>query len=222
MTIRQRVKADLSTSCSQWGNPEFIPADVRQNLLLRLVNSPLSSEQKTLLVAYANDLGQRTMSREIEAGKKQREQIEAVAANAHRLLSSLKMLGKPARIALNAHFEYLAVGDNPPVEIDAEIKTQINQRNASLLSSSWNWVEALNYAANYAAEQFTVDKTTKPGQMRARGFVAKLAWQTRELTGVLPPKDPAAWFADFAECLGDHLHLEIGPRIVRSGIEAVR
>ena len=222
MNIRQRAKADLSTSCSQWMSDEFIPADVRQNLLLTLINSPLTSEQKTSLVAYASELSQVTMNGEIETGKKQREQIEAVAVNARRLLSSLNMLGKPARIALDAHFKYLAVGDKPPVEIDAEIKTQIKQRNASLLSTSWDWTSALEVAANYAADQFNIDKTTKPGQMRARGFVAKLAGQIRELTGVLPPKDPAAWFAGFTECLGDHLDLEIGPRIVKSGIEAAR
>jgi hypothetical protein len=218
----QRIKPDLSSGRGGIVDPKFIPESVRRELLLHLEKSTLTDEQKTALLAYSNDIGQMEISDELESGKKQREQIEAVAANARRLLSSLKMLGQPARDALHAHSDYLAFGSAPPVELERHIKAQITQPGNTLLSSAWDWVSALETASNYTTEQFNIDKTSKPEQMRARGFVSMLAEQVRDLTGSLPPKDQAAWFAGFAECLGQHLELPIGTRIIKSGIEAIR
>jgi hypothetical protein len=132
------------------------------------------------------------------------------------------MLGQPARDALHAHTDYLAYGSAPPVELDRHIKAKITQPGESLLSSVWDWVAALETASNYTAQQFKIGKTSKPEQMRARDLVSMLAERVRELTGAPPPKDPASWFAGFAECLGKHLKLQIGTRIVKSGIEALR
>ena len=224
----KRVKPDLSSGRGGMVDPEFILSDVRKNLMLSLVHSPLNDDQKSALLDYANDIGQMVMDGELKSGKEQREQIEKVAADAHRLLSSLKMMSEPARDALHAHTDYLAYGSDPPVDLDHHIKTQIKDPRTTLLSSSWDWITALEVAANYSAEQFKIDKTSKPGQMRARGLVAMLAERVRELTGSKPPKDPASWFAGFAECLGEHLEPKmtgpkmIGPRIIKSGIEAIR
>jgi hypothetical protein len=216
------IKPDFSPGHGAWVDPEFIPAEVRRSLMLALVHSPLTDAQKSLLLEYANDIGQMVLAERLESGKKQREQIEAIATNARRLLSSMKLMGAPARDTLNGHTDYLAYGSAPPVEIEQHIKEQIIQPGASLLSSAWDWVAALESSASYAAEQFNIDKTSKPAQMRGRGFVARMAGRVRELTGVKPPKDPAAWFAEFVECLGQHLEIEIGPRIVASGIKAIR
>ena len=87
---------------------------------------------------------------------------------------------------------------------------------------SWDWVDALEKAATHTAVQYKVDRQTKPLQMRARDFVTAQAERIRDMTGRLPPKDPSAWFADFADCLGRHVGLPSGPRIVVSGIEAIR
>ena len=87
------------------------------------------------------------------------------------------------------------------------------------MSSTWDWVTALEQAAGYTAAQYKIDKQSKPEQMRARGYVSMLAQRVRELTGYPPPKDRSSWFADFATCLGRQLDLPIGPRIVASGIE---
>ena len=217
-----RVKPDFSCGGGDIVDPEFIPASVRRELLLHLERSRLTDSQKEALLVFANDIGQMVTDRETEPAKLQRTQIEAIEANARRLLASLAALGHPAREALHAHADYLAWGSAPPIELDQHIKAAIKHPNGSLLSSAWDWVAALEKAAEYTAAKYNIDKQSKPEQMRARGYVSLLAERVKELTGAAPPKDPASWFAGFAQCLGDHLGLPIGPRIVASGIEAIR
>ena len=222
MNIRKRKKPDLSIGRGGMVDPEFIPAKVRKNLMLHLEKSPLNNEQKSALIDYANDIGEMVLDDEIKPGKEQREQIEKVAADARRLLSSLRLMSKPARDTLNGQGDDLAYCSAPPVDIDHHIKTQIKDPRTNLLSSAWDWIATLELASNYAAKQFKIDKTSKPGQMQARGYVARLAERIRELTGSKPPKNPASWFADFVYCLCEHHKIDIGSRIIRSGIEAIR
>lgn len=203
-------------------DPEFIPASVRRELMLHLEKSPLTGEQKTALIECANDMGQEWMDGELLPAQIQRAQIERIASDARRLLQALNQLSRPAREALHAHTDYLAYGSRPPVELEQAVRATIKQPGGSLLSTGWDYVEALEKAAEYAAEQYTMDKTTKPEQLRARGFVSMLAEHVRGMTGKAPPKDKASWFACFAACLGEHLVLPIGPRIVVSGIAAIR
>lgn len=220
MTIDTETKPDFSCGGGGMVNPEVIPASVRSELRLNLKDSRLTDEQKEDLLDYANVMGQVMMNGEPEPGKLQRKQIKAIEANAKRLLKSLASLGQPALAALHAHTGYLAYGSAPPIELGAEIKSAIKQPGGSLLSSAWDWVEALEKASQYAAAQYSISKQSKPSQMRARGYVAMLAKHVCELTGALPPKDPASWFTGFAECLGRHHGLEISTRIVASGIGA--
>ena len=203
-------------------DPEFIPADVRRELLLHLEKSPLTGEQKKALIQYANDMGQMVMDGELLPAQIQRTQIERVANEARRLLQALNQLSQPARDALHAHTDYLAYGSRPPVELEQAVKASIKQPGGSLLATGWDYVEALEKAAEYAAQQYTIDTTTKPEQSRARGFVSMLAEHVRGMTGEPPPKDKASWFACFAACLGEHLALPIGPRVIASGITAIR
>lgn len=217
-----RAKPDFSAGGGGMVDAEFIPAPVREELLRHLHKSPLTGEQKSALIKYANDIGQMVMDGELTPAQAQRKQIERVANEARRLLQALNQLSQPARDALHAHTDYLAYGSRPPVELEQAVKASIKQPGGSLLSTGWDYVEALEKAAEYAAQQYTIDTTTKPEQSRARGFVSMLAEHVRAMTGKAPPKDNASWFACFASCLGEHLALPIGPRIIASGIAAIR
>jgi len=217
-----RAKPDFYVGGGGMVDAEFIPADVRRELLLHLEKSPLSGEQKNALIEYANDMGQMVMDGELLPAQIQRTQIERVANEARRLLQALNQLSRPAREALHAHTDYLAYGSRPPVDLEPHVIAAIRQPDGSLLATGWDYVEALEKAAEYAAEQYTMDKTTKPEQLRARGYVSMLAEHVRDMTGKAPPKDKASWFACFAACLGEHLALPIGPRVVASGVTAIR
>ena len=222
MSNQKKIKPNLSVGHGLLIDAKFISDLVRRELLLHLNLSPLTDQQKESLLNHSNDMAQTLIADELESGKTQRKQIEAVATSAKRLLSSLNLLSQSARDALHAHTDYLAYGSTPPVELDRHIKATIAQPGQSLLSSAWDWVEALEIASNYTNQQFNIGKTSKPEQMRARCLVSILAERVRELTGSLPPADAASWFAGFAECLGNQLQMQIGPRIIKSGITAIR
>ena len=216
-----RKKPDFSAGSGGLVDPDFITDEVRAELMLHLNRSQLTDDQKSALLSFANDISQMVMDGEIETGKSQRMQIEVIEANAKRLLASLALLGHPALQSLHAHTDYLAYGSAPPIELGTEIKNAIKQPGGSLLSLAWDWVEALEKASQYAAAQYSLDKQSKPEQMRARGYVSMLSERVCELTGTPPPKDRSAWFAGFCECLGNRLGLPIGPRVVASGIDAI-
>jgi len=102
-----RAKPDFYVGGGGMVDAEFIPADVRRELLLHLEKSPLSGEQKNALIEYANDMGQMVMDGELLPAQIQRTQIERVANEARRLLQALNQLSRPAREALHAHTDYL-------------------------------------------------------------------------------------------------------------------
>ncbi|WP_370679403.1 hypothetical protein [Comamonas sp. GB3 AK4-5] len=220
--MRHIEKPDFSTGEGGWINPEFLPCTLREELLLHLAKSPLTAEQRQALIEFANDIGQMVMDGELLPVQVQRAQIERIARDAHRLLSSLNALSVPAHQALQAHTDYLAYGTTPPVALNDAVKAAIKQPNGSLLSFAWDWVDALEKSSNYAVQQFTPDTTSKPLLMRARGYVSMLAERVHAMTGVYPPKDAASWFAGFVGRLGEHLDLPVGPRVVASGIDALR
>lgn len=216
-----RKKPDFSHGAGELVDANFITDDVRTELMLHLNRSQLTDQQKAALLSFANNIGQEVIDREVESGKNQRVQIEAIEANAKRLLASLSVLSRPAIDALHAHTDYLAYGTAPSIEINEEIKNIIKRPGESILSSTWDWVEALENAAQYAASKYHVDKQSKPEQMRARDYVSMLAERVRELTGRPPPKDRSTWFAGFSTCLGEHFGLPIGPRVIASGIDSI-
>lgn len=220
--MRHTEKPDFSTGEGGWIDPDFLPYVLREELILHLEKSPLTGEQRRALIEFANDMGQMVMDGELLPIQTQRTQIERIARDAHRLLSSLNALSVPAREALQAHTDYLAYGTAPPVVLNDEIKEAIKRPEGSLLSLAWDWVDALEKSSNYAVQQFTPDTTSKPLLMRARGYVSMLAERVHTMTGTYPPKDAASWFAGFVGRLGEHLGLPVGPRVVASGIDAIR
>lgn len=181
--------------------------------------SPLTGEQKTALIKFSNDMAQVVLDGDLEPAKGTRGQIERVANDARRLLASMNQLSTSARDALHANVAYLAFGSAPPVELEQTIKNALRHSSNTLLSNAWDWVETLEKSAEYAAQKITPDTTSKPHQLRARGYVARLAGYVQSMTGACPPKDPASWFAAFVVRLGEHLRMPIGPRVVASGID---
>lgn len=220
--VKKRIKPDFSPGVAKWVDGDFFPPDVKRELLLHLDKSTLTQKQQQALITFADVICQQAFPYDPETGKKQRAQIEAVAMNADRLLASLTLMSGPAASALRAQADYLVYGSGVPVELDDHVKTVMKHRGENLLLLAWDWIEALQTAATFAAEQFNIDKTSKPTQTRARGYVALMAQYVEKLSGSKPPKDPASWFAGFAGCVCKHMQLDVGARIVKSGIQAVR
>ena len=221
--MEKRQKPNFSDSAGTLVNPEFIPLSVRNELLQHLLESPLTNEEKSSLIAFSGVIGQSITSEgESDASQKQREQIESIEINARRLLASPSLLGRSAKQTMQSNTGYLIYGSEPPAELEEHVKTAIKTQHGDLLGMSWDWITALEKAAAYTAGKYKIDRQSKPQQMRARDFVAMQADHIRKMTGQLPPKDRSGWFASFAERLGEHVDLPVGSRIVASGIEAAR
>lgn len=215
-------KPDFSVGWGGLVDPAFFPEELKKELLDHLNTSPLSIQQRKALISFASQMAQFGLCGEAIPVQTQRDQIEKIARDSRRLLTSLNALSEPAKEALHAHTDYLAYGTNPPVQLQQHIKAAIREPDGSLLSTAWDWLEALEIAAEYAMQQFTPDTTSKPLLMRARGYVSMLAQHIHAMTGSLPPKSNASWFASFVTRLGEHLELPIGPRVVASGVEVIR
>lgn len=197
--MTSRKKPDLAPVHAFIVEADFLPDELRTELLLHLAGSPLSDDQKTNLLRRCSELAQ-TPAVTAPAAK-QASNLEAIASNARRLLASMNMDGDTRDV--------LAMHARCDLGHDAEF-----------LSRVWDAVRALKDAAEYAQQQMTVDRQAKPGQQTARNLVHQLAVYVYNLTGQMPPKDPASWFAPFVECLGKHLDLTVGHRIIKSAIDS--
>lgn len=217
---RARVMPDFGTGRVGWINPDYFTGAHRERMLLALSRSPLSQHEQLGLIDFCCRYLQMTKVDE-DAGATQKEQILAVAQESRRLLASMNKLGKPARSALKAHADYLMHGSTPPVTIDFAVRATARTSGQSLLSTCWLWVDALEHCCEYAASMYQVDRASKPAQTVARGAVALMAQHILQRTGKLPPSNGASWFAEFAGFVGEVVGLEIGPRIVASGINLV-
>ncbi|MBA4263788.1 MAG: hypothetical protein C0453_01790 [Comamonadaceae bacterium] len=203
-------------------DPGFFPVSVRSDLLLYLEKSPLTEEQKTGLIDCVGESWQAIFEGEVQPGKLQRQQIEEVSASARRLLASLRKLGDSAKEAMHSQSALLVHGTAPKVRIREEVRAAVSQTGGSIPSSAWDWVEALEQLATYTGETIAVDRQSKPTQILARSLVAVAAKHLNDVTGAFPPSDRSAWFADFMFHVGEWLEIEIGPRVVVSGIKAAR
>jgi len=204
-------------------DPEFFPAEVQREALLHLSKSKLSEDQQAAFLAYASEMAQMISLDEITTGKANRQQIANVEAAAHALVNALGALKRPAMAAMQAHSAYLACVTSPPVNLPESVLQAIAPRGrGELLDMGWDWAHALQEAAGYASGNFELGKGSKPELLRARGYVAMLADRIKRMTGKSPPKDAASWFADVVGCLGKHMGLSIGARVVASGVKTIR
>lgn len=200
-----RKGPNLAPTPGLWINPDFLPGTLRAEMLLHLHKSPLTEDQQAGLIRFCNDLAQ--LPADDTPMATQADELEKVAANARRLLASLAGLSPGARDALAMHAHDLNLrGDD--------------EQGDSFTANAWEMVHALEVAAGHTLSQLEFDRQAKPAQQRGRGLVIAMAGYLIRTTGKAPPKDRAAWFAAFVECFGQHMGLEIGPRIVAAGIEA--
>lgn len=215
-----RKKPDFAVKSGFWVDPSHLPDTVRFDLLLELKGSGLDYAQQEKIVAHANQIAQMPHTGD-EPIAKQCGELEKVVADARRLLNSLNALSEATVATLEMHTREAPIVEQPcPIPIETVEKLS-DIESGGILNESWEWINALGAAAAYARSQQTPSKQAKPKQARARAIVAELARCHLNMTGEAPPADPASWFAGFTGRLADHLELEIGPRILKSGIELV-
>ena len=204
-------------------DPEFLPKDVHARCCDSLRKSRLSHEQITELLEFASKEAQYQL-RDVIAYSQQKKQLEALGEAAHALLVAINKMHFETKQMFHAHAHYLAEktpDPGQPLAYPPRVLRSIRNSGGQeqILESAWDWVDALETGAQYAASQFTYDRQSKPREIMARQYVASLADCIEKMTGERPPKDPASWFQEFVDCLvKDHFDLPSGNRIVRGAI----
>lgn len=198
---------------------QFLPESLRSELLLGLKRSPLTKDQQRSLINYANMISQSYGETQSASYAKQRNEIEAVAQNARRLLASINLLSESARKQFESHSLYLLMGSAPPVTMPKIVKTTTPNKE-HILSPASEWISAVELAGTYAASQYKIDRQSKPEQNTARSLVGMMARHIKEMTGKLPPTDRNGWFTQFMSRLADKSKLPMGSTIVEAGIKS--
>lgn len=216
----KRQKPDFSGGEGCLVSPEFFSPALRSQLLLSLHKSPLSEPQKQQLINFSAEFAQSILGQAGIPGAEQVKQLRAVEANARRLAASIVLLSAPAREAVNGQADYLNLAAIPPVELPESVRPCLSAGHGSLLSNTWDWVEALRVAAEYTHGQYRLNRQAKPTQDIARQYIASVANCVFSLTGKLPPKDKSAWFAGFLACLKPYF--EVGPRLIETAIHGLK
>ena len=215
--MKARTKPEFSTDRGFWIDPEYLPGEVRLSLLIEVKKSALTPDQQQKFVRFASELAQ-VPSAGDEAIAVQKDQITKVASEARRLLASLNGLSAPTTQTLSMYAREALI-DRPEALSPDMADRLLGMERTALLDEAWEWANALEAVCEHTASHLEPSRQAKPKQARARALVSNLASFYWRITGEFPAADPAAWFAGFADRLGEHLGLEVGPRIVKSGIE---
>ncbi|WP_036171141.1 hypothetical protein [Noviluteimonas dokdonensis] len=213
-------KPNLTVKSGFWIDPNHLPEEVRSDLMLELNDSGLDYEQQQALLTHANQIAQMPHTGDVPTAQ-QCDELKKLVTDVHRLQNCLNALSEATIATLEIHTREAAVLEDPYPFSYAILEKLGDIESDGILSESWDWINALGEAAEYALTQQSPSRQAKPKQARARSVVAELARYFIKMTGKAPPLDAASWFAGFAGRLAEHMQLEVGPRIVRSGIELV-
>lgn len=215
-------KPNLSCGTGYMVDSKFLPVELRK-VLMELIEAE-AGLPKNKIDAFLDDCGEAAqmmvMDREQIGIGEEQKQLKAIATNAHRLLASINAANEKTRETLTSHSEYLAFGSSPPVKLPRKVIADVRAYGTenTLLALAWDYVQALEQAAQYAAEQIVPSKQAKPEQVngtRLASIVVDAYWQR---FNALPPINQAGWFAGFMEYLGGHYKVACGPRIVNNAI----
>lgn len=225
---------DKRVSNHFWVNPNYLPPEVVRELTVAVSNSGLPDEQRPQMLAFANNLAQHPTLVGLPIAK-EREELEKVASSARRLLANIRSMHESTEGTLFVHMR-----ESRAIRLSelsyAAVEATDGTRPEDFLDRVVESVTALGEFADYAGSQLQPTRQDKPTQEIQRALVSNLAAHHLKLSGSLPPSNEASWFADFVRVLGAFMGLHddaaadkqkdgsnfIGPRIIQSGIKAVK
>ncbi|MFY8042313.1 MAG: hypothetical protein ACOVOD_05245 [Rhodoferax sp.] len=109
----------------------------------------------------------------------------------------------------------------PDVGLPSTLKAPTG-KYGKIVSEAWDYVQAIEILATYAADKIKPSKQYKPDQELARGLARFIACEFQNVTGSLPPDTRASWFAKFMALIASHYRIPCGPRIIRGAIADLR
>ncbi len=220
--VERLQKPEFSFSGSVWLDSGYLPQSLVDKLLEHLPKRhSMSPEQASDFIARCAVQTQLLCEeRELNApaGQVQTE-LEAVATKARALLQALGKLSGGTVSTFGAHWDYLAFGSAPPVELSEDAMLYRNEEGR-FLGAAWDLVSDLEASARYAIEQCEPSRQARLSVLYAKGLAKELARAYREIVGKLPPYSKGTWFPDFMEtlCEWEGLNLKCERALVESAI----
>lgn len=201
--------------------PEALVAKLRE--LLPKQQAMSQDEAARFLRCCAQHVQLLCAERELStpAGQVQAE-LDNVAIKARALLQALRALNGGTVSTFGAHWDYLAFGSAPPVELSDEAKMH-RCAEGRFLGATWDLVADLEASARYAIKQCNPSRQAKLSELYAKDLTKSVATDYREIAGRLPPYSKETWFPKFMATLGawEKLNLKCGRALVETAIRAI-
>ena len=206
--MRELKIPELGGDAGGWIDVKFLPEDLREELQLLMVDARLPKADTNAFLNHCERVARIVSESRAQIGHDiEKSQLGKIALKAHSLLAAINVTNEQTRETL----------------IDVAIDLRLRKPGAfsgALLSLTWDYVQALEQAANYAAEQIELSRQAKPKIINGRDLTLLVVDAYWRRFNALPPADRAGWFAGFMQRLGEHLDMQCGPRIVGNAIKA--
>lgn len=205
-----------------WVDGQFIPGAVWKSLGPMLSRSRLSSSQADQFYTTCSEqVCEYCANPRAVATDELCRQFESLAAAAARMRAALGRITPQAALTFRAHWDFLAIGQSPPVEL-SEGAIRHQSHDGGFLGAAWEVAADLEAAATYAADQCKPSRSEKFDDTNGRRFVWHLAWAFASVAdGAAPPYSKGTWFPEFVAALAEGLRLGVrcGPGIVESAVK---
>lgn len=204
-------------------DPVPLPETLARKLRPILARAKLTGEQSQSFLRRCGEAAQfLSETKATEPAANTVEKLDRVASEAHRLLAALNSLGPVATSTFLAHWDYLAFGTSPPVELTAESVAKRGDEG-QFLGAAWDIIADLEASAGYAASQCQPNRAVKIGDTNARALVLRIAAAYQAISGQRPPYSKGTWFPEFMEAFAqwDRIGLRCGRALVESVVRTM-
>lgn len=217
---------DFSGGEGEIVNPDFLSATNKSRLRNILADSGLYDTEKEQFIAACNDHIQAygPFGKPPASAADTIKEIKSLASKAHGLLNEMGLLSSEAQELFSVHCSTLALGSNPPVKLEQPIKDELAYKIHQIggLGVFWQWVQALQQVAEYAASKPQPTRQSKPSQSKATAMVTAIANCYLAITGKYPPTTHNGWFEKYMAAIGEITHVPIGWTLTHNAVAQLK
>jgi hypothetical protein len=221
--MKRLIRPKFARRGAQWIEPNYLPADLVA-ALKPIARRGMNAAQTTSFLAGCHTQAQLLCTSRpwTEPAALTSDSMRIVATHARALLHALQKLSPASVSAFGAHWDYLAYGTSPPVEL-CDLSISMRGEEGRFLGAAWDTVADLEASARYAGSRCEPHRQAKISKDAARALAVELAILCRRIAGKLPPYSKETWFPEFMECLcgWPALGLKCGRALVESAVRSI-
>ena len=222
----RRQMPDFSGGEGEIVSPDFLSTVSKNRLRNILADSGLYDAEKEQFIAACNDhiqtygpFGNKPVSTASAI-----KEIRDLASKAHGLVNEMGLLSSEAQELFSTHCSTLAFGSSPAVKLEQSIKDELAHKlhQIGALGVFWQWADALQQVAEYAASKPQPTRQDKRDQSKAKAMVTVVANFYRGIAGKYPPTTHGGWFERYMAEIGKITHLPIGWTLIYNTVAQLK